>query len=248
MPYSIALRNTSSRSIASGSPCGREQRLLLEPLALDHRVVELGVRRRQLDAVDDQVPGLVRGPASLRCGLASGLHGLGVVHRRTSAGSACPRRAARRARRRSPPAPQPAAARRRACRRSSRSVSASVSHVDRRRRRASETRSRIGASRHSPSRSISLPSRAGDDGAADRAVRRRSTSALGQLHHRVLVAVGLVGLEHRELGGVRGVEALVAEGAADLVDPVDAADHRPLLQVPVGTGCCVSAPPRALDV
>ncbi len=51
---------------------------------------------------------------------------------------------------------------------------------------------------------------------------------LHQRDHRVLVAVGLVGLEHRELRRVGGVEPLVAEGAADLVDPVDAADHRPL--------------------
>ena len=44
---------------------------------------------------------------------------------------------------------------------------------------------------------------------------------------RRLVAIGLVGLEHRELGAVRGVDALVAEDAAHLVDPVDARRRRP---------------------
>ena len=48
--------------------------------------------------------------------------------------------------------------------------------------------------------------------------------------HRVLVAVGLVDLEHRELRAVRGVHALVAEDPADLEDPVDPADDG-LLQV-----------------
>ena len=45
-----------------------------------------------------------------------------------------------------------------------------------------------------------------------------------QVGHRELVAVGLVGLEHRELGAVRGVDALVAEDPAHLEDPVDPAD------------------------
>ena len=47
---------------------------------------------------------------------------------------------------------------------------------------------------------------------------------------RGLVAPRLVGLEHRELGGVGGVDALVAEDPAHLVDPVDPADDG-LLQV-----------------
>ena len=51
---------------------------------------------------------------------------------------------------------------------------------------------------------------------------------LGQVHHVVVVAERLVGLEHRELGVVAGVEALVAEDAADLEDPVHAADDQPL--------------------
>ena len=51
---------------------------------------------------------------------------------------------------------------------------------------------------------------------------------LGEVHHRFVVAVGLVGLEHRELGIVRGVNSLVAKDAAHLVDALDAADHQPL--------------------
>ena len=65
------------------------------------------------------------------------------------------------------------------------------------------------------------------DGAPDRP-RRVHDERLGQLHHRELVAVGLVGLEHRELRRVGRVESLVAERAADLVDLLDAADHRAL--------------------
>ena len=41
---------------------------------------------------------------------------------------------------------------------------------------------------------------------------------------RRLVAIGLVGLEHRELGRVSGVDAFVAEDPAELVDPVDPTD------------------------
>ena len=45
------------------------------------------------------------------------------------------------------------------------------------------------------------------------------------LGDRELVAPALIGLEHRELGAVRGVDALVAEDPADLVDAVGAAHH-----------------------
>ena len=51
---------------------------------------------------------------------------------------------------------------------------------------------------------------------------------LGQVHHRVVVAVGLVGLEHRELGVVLRADPLVAEDPADLEDPLHAADQQPL--------------------
>jgi len=49
----------------------------------------------------------------------------------------------------------------------------------------------------------------------------------------VVVGVGHVELAHGELGVVRHVDALVAEVAADLVDPVDAAHHQHL-QVQLG--------------
>ena len=64
MPYSIALQEVLVELHRLGVAAGGQQRLLHEPLALDHRVVELGVRRRQLDAVDDQVPGLDSARAS----------------------------------------------------------------------------------------------------------------------------------------------------------------------------------------
>jgi hypothetical protein len=47
---------------------------------------------------------------------------------------------------------------------------------------------------------------------------------LGEVGDAVVVGVRLVGLEHRELGAVGGVGALVAEVAVDLEDAVDAAD------------------------
>ena len=51
---------------------------------------------------------------------------------------------------------------------------------------------------------------------------------LDQLADGVVGAVRLVGLDHRELGGVRGVDALVAEVAVDLEHAVDAAHEAAL--------------------
>jgi hypothetical protein len=51
---------------------------------------------------------------------------------------------------------------------------------------------------------------------------------LDELHQRLVVDVGPVELEHRELGVVAGRDALVAEVAVDLVDPRQAADQQPL--------------------
>ena len=64
-----------------------------------------------------------------------------------------------------------------------------------------------------------------DDGAPDAPRRRPRPGPAAKVGHRVVVAVRLVGLEHRELRRVRRVDALVAEGPADLVDPLDTADH-----------------------
>ena len=49
----------------------------------------------------------------------------------------------------------------------------------------------------------------------------------------VVVAVGLVGLQHGELGVVLGADPLVAVDPADLEDPLHAADQQPL-QVQLG--------------
>ena len=56
----------------------------------------------------------------------------------------------------------------------------------------------------------------------------RATSALHPVHRVAVVGVGLVPLEHRELGVVLERDALVAEVLADLVDPLEAADDQPL--------------------
>ena len=49
------------------------------------------------------------------------------------------------------------------------------------------------------------------------------SSRFGEVHHVVVVRVGLVELQHGELGIVLGGDALVAEVAVDLVDAVEAA-------------------------
>ena len=70
--------------------------------------------------------------------------------------------------------------------------------------------------------------RAANHRAAQRGTRGVLDQLPGKRGHRVVVAVGLVRLEHRELGVVGGVHALVAEFPADLVDLLDAADDQPL--------------------
>ena len=51
---------------------------------------------------------------------------------------------------------------------------------------------------------------------------------LSEVHHRAVIAVGLVGLEHRELGVVPGAHAFVAVDAAEFEDTLHAADEQPL--------------------
>ena len=55
----------------------------------------------------------------------------------------------------------------------------------------------------------------------------------GQLHQVGVVGVGLIELEHRELGIVLGRDAFVAEVSVDLVDAIEAADEQPL-QIELG--------------
>ncbi len=57
---------------------------------------------------------------------------------------------------------------------------------------------------------------------------RVDNDLLGQLHHRAVVAIGLVGLEHRELGIVMGADPFVAEHASQFEHPFEAADQQPL--------------------
>ena len=57
---------------------------------------------------------------------------------------------------------------------------------------------------------------------------RRHDELLGAAHHVLAVGVGLVELEHRELGVVLVRDALVAEVLAELVDLLEPADDEPL--------------------
>ena len=73
-------------------------------------------------------------------------------------------------------------------------------------------------------------------GAVQQRDLRRTVDILGGLldelldecRDGVVRAIGLIGLDHGEFGGVRGVDALVAEVAVDLEDAVDAADQAAL--------------------
>ena len=70
-------------------------------------------------------------------------------------------------------------------------------------------------------------------GAPGRGCGRRGGDLLDERHHVGVVGVGLVELQHGELGAVAGRQALVAEDAAEFEDPGEAADHEPL-QVQLG--------------
>ncbi len=72
------------------------------------------------------------------------------------------------------------------------------------------------------------PVRPLDHGRAERRDRRPLHQGLRQLRHRVVVGVGLVRLEHGELGVVGGVDPLVPEVPPDLEDRLDPADDEPL--------------------
>ena len=63
---------------------------------------------------------------------------------------------------------------------------------------------------------------------ADGLARDRREHLLGHRHQLAVLAVGLVELEHRELGVVLGRNPLVPEVAVDLVDALEAADGQPL--------------------
>ncbi len=68
----------------------------------------------------------------------------------------------------------------------------------------------------------------GDDLAARDLARELAEQLLGQRHQVLVRRVGLVELEHRELGVVLARQPLVAEVAADLVDALEAADDQAL--------------------
>ncbi len=64
--------------------------------------------------------------------------------------------------------------------------------------------------------------------APERRQRRSADQVLLQLGHVVIVGVGLICLEHRELGVVLRTDALVAEHTPDLEDALEPADHASL--------------------
>ena len=210
-----------------GVAAGRQQRLRGQPGPLLDRVDQLGVtpsrsRRRTR-------PGPTSRPAAGRRDAGGSAATPRPGSRVTKVGStvrastSCSYSSSRICARR----PSPAAARRRARPRScaaparlSSGVTSSPS--------ASDTASWTGPARHSPLEVDLAAVRPRAPPCCRAPPRRVEHQLAGQRRHRVVVAVRLVDLEHRELGVVGGVDALVAEDAADLVDPLEAADDQPL--------------------
>ena len=226
MPYSSARRKSSSSSIASGSPCAAASDCSTSRRRCSTGIDEFGVGRRDLDAADDQVPGLGQARiVAVRTGQRADLDRVVADERRLDQGvldqllvqlqhdlAGGPARASSATSGRS-------AMPRRLC-------GAGV----RRDRLADAPRTPASCTvttRHWPARSISTPS-AVTGAVMPAAVGGLEDERAGQFGHRVVVAVGLVRLEHGEFRRVRGVDALVAERPADLVDPLDAADDAPL--------------------
>ena len=73
---------------------------------------------------------------------------------------------------------------------------------------------------------IDLGAAVGDDRAPADLARQLGEELLRERHQVVVGGVGLVELEHGELGVVLARQPLVAEVAADLVDPLEAAHHQ----------------------
>ena len=67
-----------------------------------------------------------------------------------------------------------------------------------------------------------------DDRTAADLLRQIAEHALRQLHHALVVRVSLVELHQGKLRVVAGIHALVAEHAADLIDPLQTADDQSL--------------------
>ena len=59
-------------------------------------------------------------------------------------------------------------------------------------------------------------------------LRRFGDDFLRDIHDALIVGVGLIGLEHGELGIPAPSQAFVAEVAVDLVDAIESAHHQPL--------------------
>ncbi len=68
----------------------------------------------------------------------------------------------------------------------------------------------------------------GDGGGTADFLGQEAVHFLGQVHHAVIIGVGLVELHEGELRVVTGVKALIAENTADLIDALEAADDQAL--------------------
>ena len=75
---------------------------------------------------------------------------------------------------------------------------------------------------------IHLDAVIGDRGGAEHVLSHGAVEILGQIHHTVVIGVGLIKLHEGEFGVVPCVKTLVSENAADLVDLLHAADYQPL--------------------
>src|ERR1700746_1983350 len=73
----------------------------------------------------------------------------------------------------------------------------------------------------------------GYGGRTGRIERNIAKQVAGELHHAAVVAIGLVHLQHREFGIPPPAQTLISEVSIDLVDTLDAADHK-AFQVELG--------------
>ena len=77
-------------------------------------------------------------------------------------------------------------------------------------------------------RQVNLCALVGDASRTADLLARVSNQLLREIHHVVVVGIGLVHLDRGELRVVPGADAFVAEDPAQLIDPLEAAHHKAL--------------------
>jgi hypothetical protein len=75
---------------------------------------------------------------------------------------------------------------------------------------------------------INLPIAPGQDEVAIHGHGGVRDDRLGEVHHRLVIAIRLVEFDHREFGVMRAVDPLIPKDAADFIDLFHAAHHQPL--------------------